>query len=117
MKNIKVKELEVPTGAMPEVVDILIDNDLDNSPTGKDELVFILNTSKALDKNKRGQTAGNSNLPSFVVPTRIELLPVPNGTFGRVYLKFRKLLLYLLPFRLARNICSKGMYKRELQTK
>lgn len=37
MKTIKVKELEVPTGAMPEVVDILIDNDLDNSLTGTNE--------------------------------------------------------------------------------
>ena len=84
MKNIKVKELEVPTGAMPEVVDILIDNDLDNSPTGKDELVFILNTSKALDKNKRGQTAGNSNLPSFVAP-KLQLSNQLKERFKKIY--------------------------------
>ncbi len=37
-------------------------------------LALILNTSKALDKNKKGQTAGNSNLSSLVAPTRIELV-------------------------------------------
>lgn len=37
MKTIKVKELEVPVGAMPEVVDLLMENELDNSLTGTDE--------------------------------------------------------------------------------
>jgi hypothetical protein len=37
MKTIKVKELEVPIGAMPEVVELLIENELDNSLTGADE--------------------------------------------------------------------------------
>lgn len=31
MKTIKVKKLEVPVGAMPDVVDLLIKNELDNS--------------------------------------------------------------------------------------
>lgn len=44
MKTIKVKELEVPMGAMPEVVDILIENNLGNSLNGTDEddeVVFL----------------------------------------------------------------------------
>lgn len=36
------------------------------------DLALILNTSKALAKNKKGQTAGKSNLSSLVVPTGIE---------------------------------------------
>jgi hypothetical protein len=36
-KNIKVQELEFPVGTMPEVVDILMENDLENSLTGTDE--------------------------------------------------------------------------------
>ncbi len=36
-------------------------------------LALILNTSKALTKNKKGQTAFSSNLSSLVVPPRIEL--------------------------------------------
>jgi hypothetical protein len=57
MKTIKVKELEVPVGAMPEVVDILMENELDNSltPTDNDHDLIYLEVS--YDKDDDDQKA------------------------------------------------------------
>ena len=44
MKTIKVKEFEVPVGAMGEVAGIITDNELENTITGVDEdgeIVFL----------------------------------------------------------------------------
>ena len=44
MKTIKVKEFEVPVGAMSEVAGIITDNELENTITGVDEdgdIVFV----------------------------------------------------------------------------
>lgn len=44
MKTIKVKEFEVPVGAMGEVAGIITDNELENTITGVDEdgeIVFV----------------------------------------------------------------------------
>ena len=45
-------------------------------------LTLILNTSKGLDKNKKGQTASKSNLSSLVAPTGIE--PVPSESESEI---------------------------------
>lgn len=55
MKTIKVKELEVPVGAMPEVVDILMENDLDNSLTGTDEDHELIFLEVSYDKDDEDQ--------------------------------------------------------------
>jgi hypothetical protein len=55
MKTIKVKELEVPVGAMPEVVDILIDNEMDNSLTGTDEDHDLIYMEVSYDKDDTDQ--------------------------------------------------------------
>lgn len=55
MKTIKVKELEVPVGAMPEVVDILMENDLENSLTGTDEDHEVIFLEVSYDKDDDDQ--------------------------------------------------------------
>lgn len=55
MKTIKVKELEVPVGAMPEVVDILMENDLENSLTGTDEDHEVIFLEVSYDKDDEDQ--------------------------------------------------------------
>jgi len=57
MKTIKVKELEVPVGAMPEVVDILIDNNLDNNLTGTDDDHDLIYLEVSYDKDDDDQKA------------------------------------------------------------
>jgi hypothetical protein len=54
MKTIKVKELEVPVGAMPEVVDLLIENELYNSLTGTDENQDFIYFEVSYDKDDEG---------------------------------------------------------------
>lgn len=55
MKTIKVKELEVPVGAMPEVVDILMEKDLENSLTGTDEDHEVIFLEVSYDKDDEDQ--------------------------------------------------------------
>ena len=57
MKTLRVKELEVPVGAMPEVVDVLIDNDLDNSLTGTDDDHDFIYLEVCYDKDDEDQKA------------------------------------------------------------
>lgn len=57
-------------------------------------LTLILNTSKALDKNKKGQTAVTSNLSSLVVPTGIEpVYQVPETCVLSIVLRDQKIFL------------------------
>ena len=66
MKTIKVKELEVPKGAMPEVVDILIDNDLDNSLTGTDEDHDFIYLEVSYDKDDDDQRAAIHEIEDII---------------------------------------------------
>lgn len=66
MKTIKVKELEVPTGAMPEVVDILIDNDLDNSLTGTDDDHDFIYLEVSYDKDDGDQKAAIHEIEDII---------------------------------------------------
>ncbi len=66
MKTIKVKELEVPTGAMPEVVDILIDNDLDNSLTGTNEDHDFIYLEVSYDKDDDDQRAAIHEIEDII---------------------------------------------------
>ncbi len=55
MKTLRVVELEVPVGAMPEVVDILIDNEMDNSLTGTDDDHDLIYMEVSYDKDDADQ--------------------------------------------------------------
>ncbi|MFT3845760.1 MAG: hypothetical protein QM725_11955 [Lacibacter sp.] len=55
MKTIRVMEFEVPVGAMPELVDILIDNDLDHCLTGTDEEHEIIFVEVSYNKDDKEQ--------------------------------------------------------------
>ena len=66
MKTIKVKELEVPTGAMPEVVDILIDNDLDNGLTGTDDEHDFIYLEVSYDKDDDDQKAAIHEIEDII---------------------------------------------------
>lgn len=57
-------------------------------------LALILNTSKAWNKNKKGQTAVTSNLSSLVVPTGIEpVYQVPETCVLSIVLRDQKIFL------------------------
>lgn len=66
MKTIKVKELEVPTGAMPEVVDILIDNEMDNSLTGTDDDHDFIYLEVSYDKDDDDQKAAIHEIEDII---------------------------------------------------
>lgn len=66
MKTIKVKELEVPVGAMPEVVDILMENDLDNSLTGTDEDHGFIYLEVSYDKDDDDQKAAIHEIDDII---------------------------------------------------
>ena len=66
MKTIKVKELEVPVGAMPEVVDILMENDLYNSLTGTDEDHDFIYLEVSYDKDDDDQKAGIHEIDDII---------------------------------------------------
>jgi len=55
MKTLRVVELEVPVGAMPEVVDIPIDNEMDNSLTGTDDDHDLIYMEVSYDKDDADQ--------------------------------------------------------------
>lgn len=66
MKTLRVVELEVPVGAMPEVVDILIDNDLDNSLTGTDDEHDFIYLEVSYDKNDDDQKAAIHEIEDII---------------------------------------------------
>jgi len=66
MKTLRVKELEVPVGAMPEVVDVLIDNDLDNSLTGTDEDHELIYLEVSYDKDDEDQKAAVHEIEDII---------------------------------------------------
>lgn len=66
MKTIKVKELEVPVGAMPEVVDILMENDLDNSLTGTDEDHELIFLEVSYDKDDEDQRSAVHEIEDII---------------------------------------------------
>jgi hypothetical protein len=66
MKTIKVKELEVPVGAMPEVVDLLMENDLDNSLTGTDEDHAFIYLEVSYDKDDDDQKAAIHEIDDII---------------------------------------------------
>ncbi|MFN8251084.1 MAG: hypothetical protein U0V75_04320 [Ferruginibacter sp.] len=66
MKTLRVKELEVPVGAMPEVVDVLIDNDLDNSLTGTDENHELIYLEVSYDKDDKDQKAAVHKIEDII---------------------------------------------------
>lgn len=66
MKTLRVVELEVPTGAMPEVVDILIDNDLDNSLTGTDDDHDFIYLEVSYDKDDDDQKAAIHEIEDLI---------------------------------------------------
>ncbi len=66
MKTLRVKELEVPVGAMPEVVDVLIDNDLDNSLTGADEEHELIYLEVSYDKDDEDQKAAVHEIEDII---------------------------------------------------
>jgi hypothetical protein len=66
MKTLRVVELEVPTGAMPEVVDILIDNDLDNSLTGTDDDHDFIYLEVIYDKDDDDQKAAIHEIEDLI---------------------------------------------------
>ncbi|MFN8252768.1 MAG: hypothetical protein U0V75_12930 [Ferruginibacter sp.] len=66
MKTIKVKELEVPVGAMPEVVDILMENDLDNSLTGTDEDHGLIFLEVSYDKDDEDQRSAVHEIEDII---------------------------------------------------
>jgi hypothetical protein len=58
MKTIKVKEFEVPVGAMGDVAEIITDNELENTITGVDEEVEIVFVEVRYEKgSEEEQTA------------------------------------------------------------
>ena len=66
MKTLRVKELEVPVGAMPEVVDVLIDNDLDNCLTGTDEDHDLIYLEVSYDKDDEDQKAAVHEIEDII---------------------------------------------------
>lgn len=66
MKTIKVKELEVPVGAMPEVVDLLMENELDNSLTGTDEEHELIYLEVSYDKDDEDQKAAIHEIEDII---------------------------------------------------
>lgn len=66
MKTIKVKEFEVPVGAMPEVVDILMENDLDNSLTGTDEDHELIFLEVSYDKDDEDQRSAVHEIEDII---------------------------------------------------
>jgi hypothetical protein len=66
MKTIKVKELEVPVGAMPEVVDLLMENELDNSLTGTDEDHELIYLEVSYDKDDEDQKAAIHEIEDII---------------------------------------------------
>lgn len=66
MKTLRVKELEIPVGAMPEVVDVLIDNDLDNSLTGTDEDHELIYLEVSYDKDDEDQKAAVHEIEDII---------------------------------------------------
>lgn len=66
MKTLRVKELEVPVGAMPEVVEVLIDNDLDNSLTGTDEDHELIYLEVSYDKDDEDQKAAVHEIEDII---------------------------------------------------
>lgn len=66
MKTLRVKELEVPVGAMPEVVDVLIDNDLDNSLTGTNEDHELIYLEVSYDKDDEDQKAAVHEIEDII---------------------------------------------------
>jgi hypothetical protein len=66
MKTIKVKELEVPVGAMPEVVELLIENELDNSLTGTDEDHDFIYLEVSYDKDDDDQKAAIHEIEDII---------------------------------------------------
>lgn len=66
MKTIKVKELEVPVGAMPEVVDLLMENELDNSLTGTDEEHELIYLEVSYDKDDDDQKAAIHEIEDII---------------------------------------------------
>lgn len=66
MKTIRVMEFEVPVGAMPELVDILIDNDLENSLTGTDEDHEIIFVEVSYNKDDKDQKAAIHEIEDLI---------------------------------------------------
>jgi hypothetical protein len=66
MKTLRVKELEVPVGAMPQVVDILMENDLDNSLTGTDEDHDFIYLEVSYDKDEEEQKAAVHEIEDII---------------------------------------------------
>jgi hypothetical protein len=66
MKTIKVKELEVPVGAMPEVVELLIENELDNSLTGTDKDHDFIYLKVSYDKDDDDQKAAIHEIEDII---------------------------------------------------
>ncbi len=66
MKTIKVKELEVPVGAMPEVVDLLTENELDNSLTGTDDDHELIYLEVSYDKDDDDQKAAIHEIEDII---------------------------------------------------
>ncbi len=66
MKTIKVEELEVPVSAMPEVVDLLMENELDNSLTGTDEDHDFIYLEVSYDKDDDDQKAAIHEIEDII---------------------------------------------------
>ena len=66
MKTLRVKELEVPVGAMPQVVDILMENDLENSLTGTDEDHDFIYLEVSYDKDDEDQKAAVHEIEDII---------------------------------------------------
>lgn len=66
MKTIRVIEFEVPVGAMPELVDILIDNDLENRLTGTDEEHEIIFVEVSYNKDDKDQKAAIHEIEDLI---------------------------------------------------
>lgn len=66
MRTIKVKELEVPVGAMPEVVDILVDHELDNNLTGTDDDHDLIYMEVSYDKDDDNEKAAIHEIEDII---------------------------------------------------
>ncbi len=66
MKTLRVKELEIPVGAMPKVVNVLIENDLDNSLTGTDEDHELIYLEVSYDKDDEDQKAAVHEIEDII---------------------------------------------------
>lgn len=66
MKTLRVMELEVPVGAMPEVVDLLMENELDNSLTGTDEDHDFICLEVSYDKDDDDQKAAIHEIEDII---------------------------------------------------